>query len=61
MDMGMSIASMLNEIYEKKSPSCPSSELFFGDKVGRYMMGTMSNTLILTFAGGSVFLCFRYV
>lgn len=31
MDVGMSIASTLNEIHEKK-PEMSSSELFFGDK-----------------------------
>lgn len=54
MDVGMSIASTLNEIHEKK-PELSSSELFIsGINVGRDMMGTMSNTLILAFAGGSV-------
>lgn len=54
MDVGMSIASTLNEIYEKK-PELSSSDLFIsGINVGRDMMGTMSNTLILAFAGGSV-------
>ncbi len=54
MDVGMSIASTLNEIHEKKS-ELSSSELFIsGINVGRDMMGTMSNTLILAFAGGSV-------
>ncbi len=54
MDVGMSIASTLNEIHEKK-PELSSSELFIsGINVGRDIMGTMSNTLILAFAGGSV-------
>ena len=54
MDVGMSIASTLNEIHEKK-PELSSSELFIsGINVGRDMMGTMSNTLILAFAGGSI-------
>lgn len=54
MDVGMSIASTLNEIHEK-NPQLSSGELFkSGINVGRDMMGTMSNTLILAFAGGSV-------
>lgn len=45
MDVGMSIASTLNEL----------KELFqSGMNVGRDMMGTMTNTLILAFTGGSI-------
>ncbi|MCM1333916.1 MAG: YibE/F family protein [Eubacterium sp.] len=54
MDVAMSISSTLNEIREKR-PELPAAELFkSGIKVGRDMMGTMSNTLILAFAGGSL-------
>lgn len=54
MDVGMSIASTLQEIYDKK-PEMTFAELFkSGMNVGRDMMGTMSNTLILAFTGGSV-------
>lgn len=54
MDVAMSVASTINEIYEK-SPDLGEKELFLsGIHVGRDMMGTMSNTLILAFAGGSV-------
>lgn len=54
MDVAMSISSTINEIYEKK-PSLSRLELFqSGMNVGKDMMGTMSNTLILAFAGGAV-------
>lgn len=54
MDVGMSISSTINEIYEKK-PDASIKELFMsGIHVGKDMMGTMSNTLILAFVGGSI-------
>lgn len=54
MDVAMSISSTINEIYEKR-PELSAAELFkSGINVGRDMMGTMSNTLILAFAGGSL-------
>ena len=54
MDVSMSVASTLNEIYEK-NPNLNKKELFkSGINVGRDMMGTMSNTLILAFTGGSI-------
>ena len=54
MDVGMSIASTLNELKEK-NPDMNARELFIsGMNVGRDMMGTMTNTLILAFTGGSI-------
>ena len=54
MDVTMSIASSMGEIYAQ-NPSMTRRELFrAGMHVGRDMMGTDSNTLILAFAGGSV-------
>ena len=54
MDVGMSIASTLNELKEQ-NPQMMLKELFqSGMNVGRDMMGTDSNTLILAFAGSSV-------
>lgn len=54
MDVGMSISSAIVEIKEK-SPDISHYELFSsGMNVGRDMMGTMSNTLILAFVGGSL-------
>lgn len=54
MDVAMSVASSINEIHEK-SPHLDRKELWrSGINVGKDMMGTMSNTLILAFAGGSL-------
>ena len=54
MDVAMSIASSMGEIYAQ-NPSMTRRQLFrAGMHVGRDMMGTDSNTLILAFAGGSV-------
>ena len=52
MDVAMSVASTINEIHDK-NPKLDTKELFkSGINVGKDMMGTMSNTLILAFAGG---------
>ena len=54
MDVGMSIASAINEVHET-DPSLKAFDLFkSGMNVGKDMMGTMSNTLILAFTGGSL-------
>lgn len=54
MDMAMSVASTIQEIHEK-NPQLSRGELFrSGMRVGGDTMGTMSNTLILAFAGGSL-------
>lgn len=54
MDVAMSVSSTINEIHEK-NPSLNRRELFkSGMNVGKDMMGTMSNTLILAFTGGSL-------
>ncbi|MDD6611984.1 MAG: YibE/F family protein [Clostridiales bacterium] len=54
MDVSMSISSTLQEIHDK-NPGLTGRQLFHsGMTVGRDMMGTMSNTLILAFAGGSI-------
>lgn len=54
MDVAMSISSAIDEIYKQNS-SLTRTELFkAGLRVGRDMMGTDSNTLILAFAGNSV-------
>ena len=54
MDVAMSISSAIDEIY-KQNTSLTRKELFkTGMRVGRDMMGTDSNTLILAFAGSSV-------
>lgn len=54
MDVAMSVASTINEIHNRNR-TLSAKELFIsGINVGKDMMGTMSNTLILAFAGGSV-------
>lgn len=54
MDVAMSIGSAISEIHAQ-TPDISRRELFrAGMRVGRDMMGTDSNTLILAFAGGSI-------
>lgn len=54
LDVSMSICSAIDEIY-KQNPVLTRKELFkAGMRVGRDMMGTDSNTLILALAGSSV-------
>ena len=53
MDVAMSISSALSEIYSV-DPNLGSKELFkSGMNIGRDMVGTMTNTLILAFLGSS--------
>lgn len=53
MDVGMSVASSMFEI-KKVSPQISRGELFrSGMNVGRDIMGTMTNTLILAYLGSS--------
>lgn len=54
MDVAMSMASAMNEI-ETIHPKISNMELFkSGMNVGRDVMGSMSNTLILAYVGGSI-------
>lgn len=54
MDVAMSVSSAISEIHDK-APQLNCLELFkSGMNVGRDMMGTMSNTLILAFVGSAV-------
>ena len=54
MDVAMSIASSIFEL-EKNNPKSSSKELLkSGMSIGKDIMGTMSNTLILAFAGSSL-------
>lgn len=56
MDVGMSIASAISEIKTKK-PDMTSKELIkSGMNIGKDVMGTMTNTLILAYVG-SAMLC----
>jgi len=54
MDIGMSIASSIYEVHTVNT-KLTSKELFkSGINIGQDMIGTMSNTLILAFVGGSM-------
>lgn len=54
MDVAMSIASALTEI-KSKSPDLSSKELFqSGLTIGRDIMGTMANTLVLAYVGSAL-------
>ena len=54
MDVSMSVSSSIHEI-ALRAPELGRKELFLsGVRIGRDMMGTMSNTLILAFTGTSI-------
>lgn len=54
MDVGMSIASSMEEI-KAADPTMSTKELMMsGMNVGRDIMGTMANTLILAYTGSSI-------
>lgn len=54
MDVGMSIASAVFEV-KQINPNLTMGQLYkSGMNIGRDVMGTMSNTLILAFAGSSI-------
>jgi len=54
MDVSISIASTINEIYIS-NPNLTKKELFSsGINVGRDIIGAMSNTLILAYTGGAI-------
>lgn len=56
MDVAVSIASSLDELIQK-APDLNSRQLFLsGVHIGRDIMGTMSNTLILAYVGGAIHL-----
>ncbi len=54
MDIGMSIASAVYEIYLTDTKQSRRKLFISGINVGRDMMGTMANTLILAFTGASL-------
>ncbi|URZ07324.1 YibE/F family protein [Clostridium felsineum] len=55
MDIGMSIASSINELHETHKEATVIELIKSGMNVGRDMMGTMANTLILAYAGGAMY------
>ncbi|QNU67053.1 YibE/F family protein [Ruminiclostridium herbifermentans] len=54
MDMSMSLASALSELHEKLEYSPFTLLVKSGMAIGRDMMGTMTNTLILAYIGSSL-------
>ena len=61
MDVGMSIASSLDEI-KSKTVDITYKELFkSGMNIGRDVIGTMTNTLILAYVGGSITLILLFM
>lgn len=54
MDVGMSIASTIQEIYETDKTLTMKRLFVSGINVGRDMMGTMTNTLIFAYVGGAM-------
>lgn len=54
MDIGMSIASAIFEIYRLNTKMTFKELYISGMNVGKDVIGTMSNTLILALAGGSL-------
>lgn len=54
MDVGMSIASTINEIYEVDNSKTVKELFNCGMNVGRDIIGTMANTLILVYLGASL-------
>lgn len=61
MDVAMSVASAVDEV-EKANPSLPRWRLMSaGMNVGRDIMGTMANTLILAYTGGALPLLLLFI
>ncbi len=61
MDVAMSIASSIEEV-KKANPSLSAQDLMrAGMNVGRDIMGTMTNTLILAYTGGALPLLILYL
>ncbi|MDR1168596.1 MAG: YibE/F family protein [Heliobacteriaceae bacterium] len=54
MDTGISIASTINEIYETDNSLSVKQLFTSGMNVGKDIIGTMSNTLILVYLGASL-------
>jgi len=60
MDVSMSIASSLNELVENMDKPTFSQVIKSGFEIGRDMMGTMANTLILAYIGSSLSVLLLY-
>ncbi|MGM0508255.1 MAG: YibE/F family protein [Fusobacteriota bacterium] len=61
MDVAISISSSLNEIYQN-NPNISKRDLFkSGMNIGRDIIGTMVNTLVLAYLGGSLFTILLFI
>lgn len=61
MDVGMSIASALDEL-KQKNPGLTAKELFkSGMNIGGDVIGTMTNTLVLAYVGGAISLVLLFM
>lgn len=54
MDVAMSISSSLHEVAQKAPGISPKQLLHSGMNIGRDIMGTMANTLVLAYIGSSL-------
>lgn len=54
MDVAISLSSALYEVYEATPDCSPAAIVRSGMTIGRDIMGTMSNTLVLAYIGGSL-------
>jgi uncharacterized membrane protein len=54
MDVGMSIASSIEEVYKANKETSHGKLFLAGMNVGKDIMGTMSNTLILAYVGSNI-------
>lgn len=54
MDIGMSISSTINELFCSNKDMSVSELFYSGMNVGKDIIGTMANTLILAYLGGSL-------
>ena len=61
MDIAMSISSSMEEIVNKVKDITPKQLIKSGLNIGKDVMGTMSNTLILAYVGSSINLILLYV
>lgn len=54
MDVAISIASSMDEVNRMTSPMTQKQLFFSGMNVGKDIMGTMANTLILAYVGAAL-------
>ncbi|MBR3887492.1 MAG: YibE/F family protein [Clostridia bacterium] len=61
MDVAMSLASALHELKEENPHITRSKMMKAGMNIGRDMIGTMTNTLILAYTGSSIVLIMLFI